>query len=116
MSKISFCPIARVTFVLRFPASILKYKLKKSANSKVLDASPGLYTSYKSFLQKDKNVIKKLLMGIHSKRPPEVQTALLKLHLLELTQSFMIPLERYIASLMPLKKNISPFKVRRGNV
>jgi hypothetical protein len=28
-----------------------------------------------------------------------------------LTQSFMIPLERYMASLMPLQKNISPYKV-----
>lgn len=30
---------------------------------------------------------------------------------MDLTESFMIPLERYIASLMPLQKNISPFKV-----
>lgn len=40
-----------------------------------------------------------------------MQTALLKRHLIELTESFMIPLERYIASLMPLQKDISPFKV-----
>jgi len=45
------------------------------------------------------------------KRPANVQTVLLKRHLLELTHSFMIPLERYIASCMPLQKNISPFKV-----
>ncbi|KAF3430434.1 hypothetical protein E2986_01197 [Frieseomelitta varia] len=49
--------------------------------------------------------------GIQTKRPGEVQTALLKRHLIELTESFMIPLERYIASLMPLQKDISPFKV-----
>lgn len=88
-----------------------KYKLKKTGIGKMLDTSPGVYTSYKPFLQKDKALIKKLLLGIHSKRPSEVQTALLRRHLLELTQSFMIPLERYIASLMPLQKNISPFKV-----
>ncbi|GLV39377.1 uncharacterized protein CBL_13254 [Carabus blaptoides fortunei] len=90
--------------------STQKYKLKKTGNGKMLDTSPGVYTSYKPFLQKDKALIKKLLLGIHSKRPSEVQSALLRRHLLELTQSFMIPLERYIASLMPLQKNISPFK------
>lgn len=78
----------------------------------MLDSKPGVYTQYKPFLQKDKAILKKLLRGIQTKRPGEVQTALLRRHLLELTESFMIPLERYIASLMPLQKNISPFKVR----
>lgn len=77
----------------------------------MLDNNPGVYTTYKPFLQKDKNIIKKLVSGVTSRRPFEVQSALLRRHLLELTQSFMIPLERYIASLMPLQKNISPFKV-----
>lgn len=88
-----------------------KFKLKKNVNSKMLDNSPGIYTTYKPFLQKDKNIIKKLISGVTSKRPFEVQSALLRRHLLELTQSFIIPLERYMASLMPLQKNISPFKV-----
>ncbi|XP_015516240.1 protein DENND6A [Neodiprion pinetum] len=87
-----------------------KYRIKKSENLKVLDSKPGVYTQYKPFLQKDKAILKKLLRGIQTKRPGEVQTALLRRHLLELTESFMIPLERYIASLMPLQKNISPFK------
>lgn len=87
------------------------YKLKKTAPTKMIDNSPGIYTTYKPFLQKDKNIIKKLNTGISSNRPNEAQTALLRRHLLELTQSFMIPLERYIASLMPLQKSISPFKV-----
>ncbi|GMS95836.1 hypothetical protein PENTCL1PPCAC_18011, partial [Pristionchus entomophagus] len=30
--------------------------------------------------------------------------------LFQLTQSFMIPLERYLSSLMPLRKEMSPFK------
>ncbi|KAJ8928525.1 hypothetical protein NQ314_018901 [Rhamnusium bicolor] len=87
-----------------------KYKLKKTAPTKMIDSSSGVFTAYKPFLQKDKNIIKKLLTGVNSKRPFEVQSALLRRHLLELTQSFMIPLERYIASLMPLQKSISPFK------
>lgn len=77
----------------------------------MLDSKPGVYTQYKPFLQKDKVILKKLTRGIQTKRPGQVQTALLRRHLMELTESFMIPLERYIASLMPLQKNISPFKV-----
>lgn len=73
-------------------------------------STPGLHTKYKPYLKKDKNLIKKVLLGIKTKRPEHVQTALVRRHLLELTQSFMIPLERYIASLMPLQKDISPFK------
>ncbi|KAM7350070.1 protein DENND6B [Cochliomyia hominivorax] len=73
-------------------------------------SSPGLYTKYKPFLKKDKTLIKKVMLGLKTKRPEHVQTALLRRHLLELTQSFMIPLERYMASLMPLQKDISPFK------
>ncbi|TDG43262.1 hypothetical protein AWZ03_010319 [Drosophila navojoa] len=73
-------------------------------------STAGLHTKYKPFLKKDKTLIKKVLLGIKTKRPEHVQTALIRRHLLELTQSFMIPLERYMASLMPLQKDISPFK------
>lgn len=50
------------------------------------------------------------MKGIESQRPSEVQSALIRRFFLQLTQSFLIPLERYIATLMPLKKNVSPFK------
>ncbi|XP_069375954.1 protein DENND6B isoform X2 [Paralichthys olivaceus] len=70
----------------------------------------GIYTSYKTFLHKDKILIKRLLKGIQRKRPSEVQSAILRRHLLELTQSFIIPLERYMASLMPLQRSVTPWK------
>ncbi|XP_063220002.1 protein DENND6A isoform X2 [Bacillus rossius redtenbacheri] len=91
-------------------ATSTKHKPKNGSNVKLVDSKPGVYTHYQPFLHKDKNILKKLLKGIQTKRPSEVQTALLRRHLLELTQSFMIPLERYMASLMPLQKNISPYK------
>ena len=62
-------------------------------------------------MQKDNGLLKKIVLGMQSQRPGEVQTAILRIHLQELTESFMIPLERYMASLMPLQKNISPLKV-----
>ncbi|XP_034658148.1 protein DENND6B [Drosophila subobscura] len=81
-----------------------------SSNGADGSSSSGLHTKYKPYLKKDKALIKKVLLGLKTKRPEHVQTALIRRHLLELTQSFMIPLERYMASLMPLQKDISPFK------
>lgn len=78
--------------------------------SKLSDSGPGVYTQYKPYLQKDKVFLKNLSAGVKKGRPAEVQSALMRRHLLELTQSFMIPLERYIQSLMPLQKDISAFK------
>ncbi|XP_041713387.1 protein DENND6B isoform X1 [Coregonus clupeaformis] len=85
-------------------------KVKKLAKLKTLDTKPGIYTAHKTFLQKDKSLIKRLLKGIQRKRPSEVQSAILRRHLLELTQSFIIPLERYLASLMPLQRSVTPWK------
>uniref|UniRef100_A0A1A7WXK4 DENN/MADD domain containing 6B n=1 Tax=Iconisemion striatum TaxID=60296 RepID=A0A1A7WXK4_9TELE len=85
-------------------------KVKKLSKLKTLDTKPGIYTSYKTFLHKDKILIKRLLKGIQRKRPSEVQSAILRRHLLELTQSFIIPLERYMASLMPLQRSVTPWK------
>ncbi|KAG8138598.1 hypothetical protein E2320_004477 [Naja naja] len=48
--------------------------------------------------------------GIQKQRPSEAQSALLRRQLLELTQSFIIPLEHYMASLMPLQRTITPWK------
>lgn len=85
-------------------------KVKKLVKLKTLDTKPGIYTAYKTFLHKDKILIKRLLKGIQRKRPSEVQSAILRRHLLELTQSFIIPLERYMASLMPLQRSVTPWK------
>ncbi|XP_064446503.1 protein DENND6B isoform X1 [Mirounga angustirostris] len=87
-------------------------KLKKPSRLKTLDTKPGLYTTYSAHLHRDKALLKRLLKGLQKKRPWDTQTALLRRHLLELTQSFIIPLEHYMASLMPLQKSITPWKVR----
>ncbi|XP_005997825.1 DENN/MADD domain containing 6Aa [Latimeria chalumnae] len=85
-------------------------KVKKLKNLKTLDAKPGVYSSYKPFLNKDEDIIKQLQKGVQQKRPSEAQNAILRRYFLEVTQSFIIPLERYVASLMPLQKSISPWK------
>lgn len=85
-------------------------KVKKLAKLKTLDTKTGIYTAYKTFLHKDKSLIKRLLKGIQKKRPSEVQSAILRRHLLEQTQSFILPLERYLESLMPPQRSMSPWK------
>ena len=74
------------------------------------DLGPGVHTKYKPFLRKDRSLLSKITQGIERQRPSEVQSALIRRHLMELTQSFLMPLERYLASLMPLAKSLSPFK------
>lgn len=90
--------------------------------------SAGIYTAYRTFLHKDKILIKRLLkvnkrqhvnvrgclvvkhkhltrlclQGIQRKRPSEVQSAILRRHLLELTQSFIIPLVRKVFPPLPV--------------
>ncbi|XP_055040789.1 DENN/MADD domain containing 6Aa isoform X2 [Misgurnus anguillicaudatus] len=85
-------------------------KVKKLKNLKTLDSKPGVYSAYKPFLNKDEDIIKQLQKGVQQKRPSAAQNAILRRYFLELTQSFIIPLERYVASLMPLQKSISPWK------
>lgn len=85
-------------------------KLKKPSRLKTLDTKPGLYTAYTAHLHRDKALFKRLLGGLQKKRPPGALAALLRTHLLELTQSFVIPLEHYMASLMPLQKSVTPWK------
>jgi len=74
------------------------------------ETKPGVFTATKPLLDKDKDIVKKITKGLQLKRPVEVQTALLRRYFLELTQTFMIPLERYLASLMPLARTISPYR------
>ncbi|XP_031424362.1 DENN/MADD domain containing 6Aa [Clupea harengus] len=85
-------------------------KVKKLKNLKTLDSKPGVYSAYKPFVNKDEDIIKQLQKGVQQKRPSAAQNAILRRYFLELTQSFIIPLERYVASLMPLQKSISPWK------
>lgn len=76
----------------------------------LLDTSGSICTQHKPFLQKDKSLVKKILNGVKTRRPTAVQSVMLRRYFLELTQSFMIPLERYMSTLMPLAKDISAFR------
>lgn len=72
----------------------------------MLEMKYGLFSQYKMFLHKDKSLYKDLL-----KLNSRAQMQVMERRMVELTQSFMMPLENYVSSLLPLKKNLSPFKV-----
>jgi len=72
----------------------------------VLDNKEKLVSEYKPFTTPDKNVLKKISETIDD----TVNNELLRTHFLQLTHTFLIPLERYFSSLMPLAKTISIFQ------
>jgi hypothetical protein len=92
----------------KFPTNSKPYKRARSINNSsshlTFDMKPGLYTKFKPYLQRDKSILKKLQSTNSQQRPDTVQNALIRRFFLELTQSFIIPLERYFTSLLPLKK------------
>lgn len=94
--------------IIRLDSSQLQ---QPSSNGAEFIQKSYLKTSHKRFLNTDKTFIKKIQSGIKLKRPYFVQTILLRRHFAELTESFLIPLERYLASLMPLKRAINPYKL-----
>uniref|UniRef100_A0A4W3KEV7 DENN/MADD domain containing 6Aa n=1 Tax=Callorhinchus milii TaxID=7868 RepID=A0A4W3KEV7_CALMI len=96
-------------------------KVKKLKNLKTLDSKPVLTSICYPIVSSRKQLFSNpclrtipilliSLQGIQQKRPSEAQSAIIRRYFLELTQSFIIPLERYVASLMPLQKSISPWK------
>ena len=88
-------------------------KLTESSNttnnsSITLDIKIGLYTKYRPYLQRDTTILKRIQSTKAQQRPDTVQNVLLRRFFLELTQSFIIPLERYFCSLLPLRKYYHP--------
>jgi len=86
--------------------------IKNGSGQKFDKLKPGIYTKYKPCLDKDKMFFKKMVSKQKNgeSRPIGIHNSMIKKFVEELTQSFMIPLERYIGSLMPLQRSISPWK------
>lgn len=87
-------------------------KTKPLEKIKTLELNPGFYSKHTGYLDKDKASIEKVVKNVlsNTRRPPEVASAMIRRYFATLTRSFEFPLERYISSLMPLKKQIDPFK------
>ena len=106
--SVSLQTITRQISTQKFTTNSKLYKQTRAINHSLshltYDMKPGLYTKYKSYLQRDKIILKKLQSTNSQQRPDTVQNALIRRFFLELTQSFIIPLERYFVSLLPLRK------------
>jgi hypothetical protein len=91
------------------------YSRRNSGNVSAdeVPSKPGLYTAYKPCLRSDRTLYRLLSASesLPGKRPLEAQNVIIHKHILELTTSFVIPLERYLASLMPLKRDVLPWKL-----
>jgi hypothetical protein len=92
------------------PVPHRKLERVRSLQKFLMSTSGSIFTHHRPFLQKDKSLVKKILNGVKTRRPTAVQSVILRRYFLELTQSFMIPLERYISTLMPLARDISAFR------
>jgi hypothetical protein len=92
------------------PVPHRKLERVRSLQKFLMDTSGSIYSQHKPFLAKDKSLVKKILSGVKMRRPTAVQSVILRRYFLELTQSFMIPLERYMSTLMPLAKDICAFR------
>ncbi|CAM2711919.1 unnamed protein product [Rotaria socialis] len=106
--ELSSSPQAPIKVKKKISTNIKPYKPTSTLNDKsshlTFVKKAGLYTKYRSYLQRDKVILRKLQSTNSNQRPDTVQNTLLRRFFLELTQSFIIPLERYFASLLPLRK------------
>jgi hypothetical protein len=86
----------------------------------VTDYKEGIQTTHKAHVEKDEKILKQIVTPSSSSSSSSpsssspvlaaaVNNELLRRHFLRLTESFLVPLERYFTSLMPLAKNISLF-------
>jgi len=80
---------------------------------------PGFYSHYRPHLTPTKSLLRKLVG--RAERPVGVQSTLIKREMLELTHSFMMPIERYLSTLMPLPRQLNsvfqaPPRLRQFNV
>lgn len=82
----------------------------KKLQSSFVDSKAGLYSDYKPNLIVDSKLVNSLCSPKNARRPQSVQDAVIKKFFAELTTSFIMPLERYVASLMPLRKEISSWR------
>ncbi|KAH9286578.1 Protein DENND6A [Echinococcus granulosus] len=92
--------------------NIDKRKKMHQHSSKTLleDMKSGLYSRYKPFLKRDAGFFKRLKKALTDGTPDECISRAIHRFFQELTMSFLIPLEHYLSSLMPLHRDISPYR------
>eukprot|EP00048_Salpingoeca_helianthica_P001165 m.47219 g.47219 ORF g.47219 m.47219 type:complete len:732 (+) comp11243_c0_seq1:98-2293(+) len=72
-------------------------------------AKPGVISQHRPFLKEDLAAIKQMLKDMTTCSDDDLDTRF-RQHLEQLTTTFMIPLEQYLARLMPLRRTVSVFQ------
>ncbi|KRZ06415.1 Protein DENND6B [Trichinella zimbabwensis] len=81
------------------------HKIRRHIGLKAMEEKSVKTSNLKKFILCNVN-----LKGIHTNRPKEAQSMMIRRHFMDLTHSFLFPLEQYLANTMPLQKDISPWK------
>ena len=95
----------------RFIEGKVNSTMANSSSANGQESKSGIFTKYKCFTQKDKSFIKLIEKPptLHGKRPIEAQNLIIKKYFEDLTCNFLIPLERYLVSLIPIGRDINPW-------
>eukprot|EP01132_Coremiostelium_polycephalum_P011137 gene11137-13642_t len=88
------------------PRSPIPMMSRDLLSKHVLENKEKFITEYKPFTSPDKSILKKLL----ETNDDNINNESLRKHFLQLTLKFLVPLERYFSSLLPLAKTISIFQ------
>uniref|UniRef100_A0A5S6Q228 UDENN domain-containing protein n=1 Tax=Trichuris muris TaxID=70415 RepID=A0A5S6Q228_TRIMR len=102
--------------VLRLPKDSKKKifrrnsKVRRNLAQMTNEEKIGLFSKYKGHLAKGNALAKRLAKGMQCNRPNEAQTLIIRRYFVDLTQSFLLPLEQYLTNTMPSAKDISPWK------
>ena len=95
----------------RFIEGKVNSTMANSSSANGQESKSGIFTKYKCFTQKDKSFVKLIEKPptLHGKRPIEAQNLIIKKYFEDLTCNFLIPLERYLVSLIPISRDINPW-------
>ena len=95
----------------RFIEGKVNSTLANSNNANGQESRSGIFAKYKTFTQKDKSFVKLIEKppSLQGKRPMEAQNLIIKKYFEDLTSNFLMPLERYFISLIPINRDINPW-------
>ena len=68
--------------LLKSPSKNVPDSKQKAMTKFKMDAKAGLYSSLKTYLEKDKAMVKRVQKGVQLRRPNAVQSALIRRHFL----------------------------------
>lgn len=85
---------------------------KRSTSGNFINFKQEVKSSYRTHMASDPQLLKNLVHKKNQKVTNAVNNEIIRRHFVARTEMFLVPLERYFTSLMPLQKNVTPFHKR----